>query len=262
MKYLLPLLCASALFAQGETAQERGKRLIDETIAALGGKNFLSIQNRVEKGRAYSFYRDRMTGLAQATFYTQYVEAPDKPLEQRERQSFGKDEDYLILFLEDAGYQVTYRGAKPLLKERWERYVDATYRNIFYILRQRLQEPGLIIEHTGTDVWQNTPVEIVRITDADNEIVEVYLHRTTKLPVRQTYSKLDEKTKFRDSYSSIFSKYRDVGNGVQWPYNIIAFRNGDKTFEIFSETVLVNQPGLEVKFQLSPGTKVLPADDQ
>ena len=242
MKYLLPLLCATALLAQAETAQERGKRLIDETIAALGGKAFLSVDNRVETGRAYSFYRDRMTGLAQATFYTQYVNAPDKPLEQRERQSFGKDEDYLILFLEDNGYQVTYRGAKPLLKDRWERYVDSTRRNIFYILRKRLNEPGLIIEHIGTDVWQNTPVEKIRITDADNETVEVYLHRSTKLPVHQTYTKLDEKTKYRDTYSSLYSKYRDVGNGVQWPYNIISFRNGDKTFEIFSESVTVNEP--------------------
>jgi hypothetical protein len=59
----------------------------------------------------------------------------------------------------------------------------------------------------------------------------------------------------------VYSKYRDVGSGVQWPYNIISFRNGDKTFEIFSESVGVNEPGLEAKFQFGPGTKILPADD-
>ena len=34
-------------------------------------------------------------------------------------------------------------------------------------------------------MWQNTPVEIVDITDADNNVVTVYFQQTTKLPVRQ-----------------------------------------------------------------------------
>ena len=37
--------------------QERGKRAIDETLAALGGDRFLAVQDRTESGRAYSFYR-------------------------------------------------------------------------------------------------------------------------------------------------------------------------------------------------------------
>ena len=62
-------------------------------------------------------------------------------------KAFGKDEDVATLFLEDNAYQITYRGAKPLAAARYSRYVDSTRRNIFYILRERLREPGLILEH-------------------------------------------------------------------------------------------------------------------
>jgi hypothetical protein len=257
---LFLLSCAALLHA--ETSAERGKKLVDEMIAALGGEAFLSMQDRVEDGRAYSFYRDRMTGLSRAKIYTRYLNGPSREGEvaQRERQAFGKDEDYLFLFLEGKGYQVTFRGAKPLPTDRWERYFESTRRNIFYILRQRLREPGLIFEHRGSSVWQNTPVEMLDITDADNDVVTVYLQRTTKLPIRQTWVRRDAKTKVRDEYTTVFSKYRDVGSGIQWPYNILSERNGDKVFEIFSDTVAVNQKLDDSLFLLNASTKVLPED--
>ncbi len=64
----LVALAAAAVFAAGslsaETKAERGKRVIDEALAALGGEKYLSMENRLETGRAYSFYRDRLTGLS------------------------------------------------------------------------------------------------------------------------------------------------------------------------------------------------------
>jgi hypothetical protein len=261
MKHVgLLLLCAAFLCA--ETQIERGRKIVDEAIAALGGEKFLKIQNRVETGRAYSFYREQLSGLARATIYTRYLSDPGTAakLAQQERQSFGKDEDYLILFLEDKGYQVTFRGAKPLTLERWERYFESARRNVFYIFRNRLKEPGMILEHRGSSVWLNTPVETVDITDADNNVVTVHFHRTTKLPVRQVYVRRDVKTKARDEYSTIFSKYRDVGDGIQWPFNMLSERNGEKVFELFSDTVAVNQNLDDSLFKLGAATKVLPAD--
>jgi hypothetical protein len=262
MKFVGLVLLLGAALLHAETSIERGKKAIDQTIAALGGEKFLSMQDRVEDGRAYSFYREQLTGLSRAKVYTRYLKNPAPPgqVAQRERQAFGKDEDYLVLFLEDKGYQVTFRGAKPLLPDRWQRYVESTRRNIFYLLRQRLHEPGLIFEHRGSSVWQNTPVELVDITDAENDVVTVYLHRTTKLPLRQVYVRRDPKTKARDEYSTIFSKYRDVGDGVQWPFNILSERNGEKTFEMFSDSVAVNQELNDSLFLLNTSTKVLPAD--
>ena len=260
MKHWMLALCCATALAGTETAEQRGKRVVGEALAALGGDAFLKVEDRTEDGRAYSFYRDRLTGLSIARIYTKYLVAESNgKLAQVERQAFGKDEDYLILFTQDRGYQITYRGAKPLPADRQERYFASTRRNIFYILRHRLNEPGLIIEGKGADVWQNTPVEVVDITDADNNVLTVYFNRRTKLPLRQTYVIRDPKTRDRDEFSSAFAKYRDVGGGVQWPYHIRSERNGEKTFELFSESVTVNQKLDPSLFQLG-GAKVLPED--
>jgi len=93
------------------------------------------------------------------------------------------------------------------------RYRDTTLHNIFYILRQRLEEPGLIFESRGSEILDNQPVEIVEITDAENRTVKLYRSRQTRLPVRQVFFRRNAVTRERDEEVTLFSKYRDVGNG-------------------------------------------------
>ncbi|MGH9628425.1 MAG: hypothetical protein ACRD7E_08825 [Bryobacteraceae bacterium] len=265
MKYFVAclLVCASALPAS-ESRQEQGKRILDEAIAALGGRTFLDMQNRVESGRAYSFYRDRLTGLAQAVIYTSYLgkQAPgDDSLKIRERQSFGKDERSAVLFLPDAAYQLTYRGAVPLPQERFDRYRTSTRRGIFYIILRRLDEPGMIVEWRESDIWSNMPVDVVDIIDSNNNTVSVMFDRRSKLPVRQRYIRRDPKTRDQIEEVTVYAKYRDVGNGVQWPYNVMAERNGEKVFEIFSDQVQINQELAEDLFKIPKGMKILEPKD-
>jgi hypothetical protein len=249
---------------QATSKEKRGRQIVEESLRALGGDNFLAMKDRIETGRMYSFYREQLTGLARATIYTRYVTPADPPepgkVYVRERQSFGKpkEEDYAVLFTEDAAYQVTFRGARPLADDRVERYRDTTRRNVLYIFRQRMKERGLLIESQGKNVWDNQPVEVVDLTDSDNNVVTVYFHASTKLPVRQVFYRRDPKTRERIEEVTIFSKYRDVGNGVQWPFTIQRIRDGEKIFEIYSDTVTINQDLDDSLFALSANTKTLP----
>ncbi|MEO8127316.1 MAG: hypothetical protein ABJF23_23030 [Bryobacteraceae bacterium] len=244
-----------------ETQLERGRRVVNEALAALGGEKFRSVCTRVETGRVYSFYRERLTGLSIAKIYTRFDlhadPAKKDALHVRERQSFGKKEDSVVLFLEDAGYQLTYRGAKPVPADTLARYKATTRNNILYFLRERLDEPGLTIESRGSDILSNTPVEMVDITDAENNVIHVAFHHMTKLPVRQVYDRRDPESKERIEEVTLFSKYRDVGGGVQWPFNVLRERNGEKIFEIFAESVTVNDDLDDSLFNLPKNVKVL-----
>jgi hypothetical protein len=247
-----------------DKAAARGKQVIEEALRALGGDRFLAMRDRVETGRVYSFYRDQLRGLSRATIYTRYVTPPDPPepgkLYVRERTSFGKpkEEDYAILFSEDKGWQITFRGARPIPDDTLLRYRETTTKSILYILRQRLKEPGLLIESKGTNVFDNQPVETVDITDANNHVVTVYFHFSTKLPIRQVFYRRDPKTKQRFEEVTLYSKYRDVGGGAQWPLTIQRQRDNEKIFEIFSETVTINQDLDESYFTLPVSMKLLP----
>src|ERR1039458_1946962 len=68
----------AGLGARAETSQQRGKRVVDEALAALGGQAFLNMQNRVESGRIYSSYNDKGSGMAAEARYTNYLPRPDR----------------------------------------------------------------------------------------------------------------------------------------------------------------------------------------
>ncbi len=255
LKRALILWGLLAAMAAAETpAGAKGKKVVDDAIAALGGDNFLQMQDRVETGRAYSFYRDDLSGLSIAKIYTRYITVnPTKSAHElgvRERQSFGKNEDSAVVLREDGGANITYRGPKAIPMEEFERYRETTLHNIFYILRQRLHEAGMEFESRGSDVVDRMPVEIVDIIDAENFVVRVYFHQVTKLPVMQSFSRLDPKTKDRDEEVTRFDRYRD-NHGIQWPQQITRERNGEKIYQIFAETVSFNQDLTDDLFSIS-----------
>jgi len=241
-------------------AQKRGRELIDETIAALGGEKFMHIENRVEIGRAYSFFQERISGLSIAHFYTRY--APVDPaktateLGQQEHQAFTKDEQFFNIIREEGGWEVTYRGVKPLEKDQITRHHDSLMHNVFYILRNRLNEPGMIFEAKAGDVLENVPVNVVDIVDSTNRVVTVYLHQTTKLPVQQAWVWRDPETRERNDEITRYGRYREV-DGTQWPYQTHRERNGRKVYEMFADTVMINQPWDEKRFAV-PGNDLRP----
>ncbi len=247
--------------AQGaESKAQRGERVVKEALAALGGDRYLAMRDRVESGRAYSFYRERLSGLSRTRIYTRYLTRPEPPTSGffglRMRQALGKDEDTAVVFLEDGkGWDVSYRGARPIPEVEVERFRETQMRGILYILRMRLGERGLIIESQGTGVEDNSPVEIVDITDADNKTVTVYFHQTTKLPLKQKMVRRAQGDRIEEV--TIFAKFRDVGGGVMWPYTTERTRNGEKQFELFSESVEINRGLDDSLFTISADTKIL-----
>jgi hypothetical protein len=53
---------------------------------------------------------------------------------------------------------------------------------------------------------------------------------------------------------TLFSRYQE-SDGVEWPHQIRRERNGDKTYEIFSESVKINKDLTDDLFSLPvPGT--------
>ncbi len=242
-----------------ETGSSRhGRRVVNDALAALGGGRYLAMQDRMETGRGYSFYHEKLSGLGRATIYTRYLARPEPPvpgaLLVEERQSSGPNErSGAVLFTGGKAYEITYRGARPLLQERADRFKDSTLHNVFYILRERLGEPGMAFDYRGADTMDNRPVDIVDIGDADNRTVTVYFDQISKLPMRQVYYWLDPKTRDRNEEVTIFAKFRDVGGGVQWPYDIQRMRNDEKIYEMYSDTVEINKALASSMFELPPG---------
>lgn len=225
---------------------------------ALGGERFLQMQSRVASGRIYSFFHDQVSGFDLATIYTGYAnKLPAKGLALRERELLGKKQDYSYLFLEDEGWDLSFRGARPIPDESWERYQRTTENDILYLLRYRHDEPGMQYDYVGSEVHLSTHVEVVDITDATGRTIRVYFDHNTNLPVRQSFNWLDPATKQHDDEVTEFDKWRNAGSGVMWPFTIERERNGYKVYQMFADKVEVGQPLPANIFELPSGAKRL-----
>lgn len=252
---LLLTLCASA-----EDSAAKGRRIVMDSLAVLGGDRFLHMADRIEEGRAYSFFNENLSGLSKAKIYVRYLIEPEPPVAafmgQRERQVFGKDETAYVLFDEKQGYNVSYRGAKPFTATDYERYRESLLHNILYILRMRLNEPGMSFESRGTELYNNVPVDSVEIADSDNRVVTVYFEQSTHFPVRQKWFRRNAVSRERDEEVTVFSKFR-ASNGVLWPWVIQRERNGERIYEMFCESVTINTGVTDEKFTLPASTKII-----
>lgn len=255
-KAALGLFCTAILSAQTASV-EKGRQVIDQAVAALGGDRFLHMHSRTTSGRIYSFFHDRISGYDVTTTYTEYLDnKPAKGLQMREREVLGKKQDYSYLFLPDQGFDITFRGVRPLKSENWERYVRTNRNDILYILRFRRDESGMSYDYMGSEVHISTHVEVVEVTDAEGNTVRVDFDHNTHLPVRQSFSWLDPVTRQRNDEVTEFDKWRDAG-GVQWPFTLERHRNGYKAYQMFANKVEIDQPLPEKIFELPPEAKIL-----
>jgi hypothetical protein len=249
------------LAAPGETAKQRGKRLIDQMLYALGGDAFRNMRSRTETGRAYSFYREQLSGLAIAHVYTKYLEpdasAGSSVILQLQRQVYGKKLEDAVLFTESEAFDVTYRGAKPLADDRVKQFRETTLHDVFYILRERLSEPGIEFEGAGSDIIENQSVEAIDIFDAENRSVRVWVNAHTFLPVKQRFRRWDPTINDWREEVTRYAKYREVGSGVMWPYDTERERDTEKIFQLYSEHVTVNDSLPNSMFELPNGIKIL-----
>ena len=258
--FCLLALSALMLFAQATPPPDsKGKQVVAAALNALGGDRFLQMRTRVASGRIYSFFHDQLSGLDIATLYTEYPEQKPSPhgLAILEREVLGKKQDYSYLFLADQAWDVTYRGARPVPDESWQRYFRSTENDILYLFRTRRNEPGMDFDYIGSDVEISRHIEIVDITDSSSRTIRVFFDHNTNLPVRQSYSWIDEETKQKNDEVTVFDKYRDIGEGIMWPFSIERERNGYKTYQFFANKVEANQPSPPKTFELPSKARML-----
>ena len=247
-----------------QTRQEKARQLLDKSLEAVGGEAFLKIRTLKQTGRAYSFYRTNLRGLAVITIFNEYgpLEEKDDPdwLPVSRREVYTQKGDYYTLFQNGKGWEITYLGARPLPEDMLQRYRISTRRDIFHILRYRLDEPGMYFYYSGTEIVANVPTHAVEITDSENEKVTVYLRMSDNLPVQQVYLRRDPKTRIPYEEKSVYSKYRKVGP-VTIPWNVQHIRDEERIFELFGRTAEVNGKVPGDTFRLKRGAKILPPAD-
>lgn len=249
----VPLSTLWAADVAPSPSRERASRILDDATAALGGEKFLSAKGLVSAGWIGS-RQGEVSRLQRGKIYTLFTGDA-----AHQRYAYNKDESHVVLFNENGGYELTFRGARPLDAGLVARFREDSRNNILNVLHQRRSEPGLVAEYRGSTVCERQSGELVEIVSADEKdpIVSVCFSSVTKLPVRQSYYRRHPLTRDRIEEVTVYARYFDAGDGVVWPRHISRTSDGIQVSEVFLESVQTNQNLSAELFALPDGAKQL-----
>jgi len=208
-----------------QTNARKARALLDQAIQALGGQAFLTIRDKQEEGRTYSFYHGRPT--SNGVLFWRFVEYPSK-----ERIEITKQRDVAYLYVGDKGYEVTYKGPHAVEKKDLEDYLRRRKYSLDTLLREWINDPGVALFYDGNALAGNLPAEQITLINSKDEAVQLFLDIETHLPIKKSYTWRDPVDKERNVEEEIYDNYRLV-QGVMTAYGFTRFFNGDMQSQRF-----------------------------
>jgi hypothetical protein len=211
----------------------KARALLDQAIQALGGQAFLNIHDMQQEGRTYSFHHGQPT--SNGILFWRFIEYPDK-----ERIEVTKQRDVAYLYTGDKGYELTYKGPRPVDKKDLEDYLRRRRLSLETMLRVWIGDPGVALFYDGSALAGNLPAQQITLINAKNEAVSLYFDLETHLPIKKSYTWRDPVDKERNVEEEIYDNFRLV-QGIMTPYGFTRYFNGDMQSQRFVNAVHYNQ---------------------
>jgi hypothetical protein len=225
----------------------KARALLELAIEALGGQAFLNVHDISEQGRSYSFFHGRPN--SNGVLFWRFVQYPDK-----ERIEVTPERDVAYLYTGNKGYELTYKGPRPVETKDLEDYLRRRKFSLETLLKYWVNDSSVALFYDGNALAGNVAAEQVTLINAKDEAVDLFLDLDTHLPLKKSYSWRDPVDRQRDVEEELYDNYRVV-QGVNTPYGFTRFFNGDMQSERFVHEVHYNQGLDQAMFDPNSGYK-------
>ena len=239
---------ASPPLPNGQTQEQRGRELLDQMVAALGGDAWRNRNTATEFGRTAAFYRGAPTGATiDFTEIRQFRNATQPPLERigfltdKSMILPGKKVDVVQIWTADNGYEITYKGKNSLPKDQVEDYLRRRNHSIEAVIFSWLKAPGVIVIAEGSSMVERHLADKLTVLSDNNDAVTIELDSTTHLPLARTFEWRNQQFKDHDEDREEYDDYHTF-NGIPTPLTLSRYRNGDLVNQRFLNKVEYNAP--------------------
>ena len=219
---------------------KKARAVLEQTIQALGGPKYMSVQDMEQEGRTYAFYHGTPSGTGAP--YWRMWKWPDK-----DRYELTKQRDVVYIYNGTQGWEVTYKGTRAEDADELKEYLRARNYSLENVLRVWLNQPETALFYDGIGLAQDKQVDKVTLINGKNEAVTLYVDQLTHLPVKKSYQIRDPQTRELDEEAEVFDNWRPE-QGINTPHAITVFHNGEMKRQRFIQSVTYNQGIPDSKF--------------
>jgi len=229
----------SAQSGSDEPNADRGRKLLDQMVAALGGDVWRNRKYWEVDGSTSSFYKGqpdpyvvgfqefyRAQPFAERIVYIEHIATLailGLP---------GRDHHDLATVWDDhTGWEVTYSGKKELPEKDITEYERRRAHSLEAVM-EWLKQPGVIVTYEGPTTVERRMAEKVSVVTATNDAVTLELDASTHLPLARGYEYRDPVYKDINHDVEEYENYQQI-QGIMTPYTITRFHNGDMVGQRF-----------------------------
>jgi hypothetical protein len=234
----------------GKTEAERGRKLLDAMVTALGGEAWLNRQTWIFYGRTATFYKGQPA--ASAPQFEEYGRV--SPFGERLVivSHFGpvvatNHSDVADVWTSDHGYEITYKGTSALPAKEVADFERLREHSLEVVVKEWLKQPGVVVMEEGQKMVERRLADEVSVLSASNDAVTLMLDESTHLPLSISFLWRDPVYKDWNTDVIEFADYHKI-QGIMTPYSVTTMHNGDMTGERFLTKAAYNVPLAEELF--------------
>ena len=218
---------------QGAQNTAQARATIDAMVKALGGQSWLEMKNQERHGHLAAFFQNRPN--LGTTEYWEFHEWP-----AHDRIEVTKHRDVLQFYIDRAGWEVTYKGKKPLPEDITTDYLRRRDHSIETAVKVWLKDPNTILIYEGKQMASRHLCDQVTLISAENESVTILTDTSTHLPLRRVFQWRDPVYKDKNSDAEEYDNYRPF-DGIQTPLRITRYKNDDIVRQYYIDHITFNQ---------------------
>lgn len=237
-----------------EESTAMAKRIVNQTIQAMGGPAYLGMNERQCDGRrALIGHNGELSGYIGLKDSWQY---PDKERTDYVAHSRNTLLGYLIgvqdldithggtvitLFSGDQGWIMDRGGVSEMPVTSVSQFQDTVRQNVDNLLRIKVKDPETRFRWAGLGTVDLHPVDFVEVTDSSGLTEKISVDKSTHLVVRSVVVTEDEELNQPREDVAIYTNYQAKG-GVVMPMQITRERDGRRLMQVFYDACQPNPP--------------------
>ena len=211
-----------------DASSKKARAALDAMVVALGGNQWLNVQNSHVEGRIAGFFQGKPTG---ATVRYWDWRTPDA---ERIDLSEGKNDkhNWTQIFIGKNCWEITFRGKLPIPKEQCAEAIRRHDHSIETAVSVWMKNPTTVLMYEGQSLAERHLAQQVTLLNADNDSITIQIDAMTHLPLRRTYYWRDPLYKDKNEETEEYDDYHSL-DGIQTPFTITRLHNGDMTAQRF-----------------------------
>jgi hypothetical protein len=217
--------------AQKNAAQARAT--LNAMVQALGGQAWLDMKNMERQGQIAAFFHGNPD--PGTTEFFEFHEWPD-----HDRIEYTKHRDVVQFFVGRRGWEVTYRGKKPLDKDIVDDYLRRRDHSIETAVKVWMKDPNTIFMYEGQHLAERHLAEQVSLISPQNETITILMDAQTHLPLESTFQWRDPTYHDKNSDTEEYDDYHTI-DGFPTAFNITRLKNGETVRQYYVTRVSYNQ---------------------